>query len=48
MLKLDEAGGRPVTLSYSDVVDLEVLLGRLVARLERVAAPSVAGPGPGV
>ena len=32
--KLDHAQGKPVTLSYSDVVDLEVLLSGLVRALE--------------
>lgn len=32
--KLDEARGRSVTLTYSDVVDLEVLLGGLINALE--------------
>ena len=32
--KLDEARGKSITLSYSDVVDLEVLLGGLVRALE--------------
>jgi hypothetical protein len=32
--KLDEAQGGPVTLTYTDVVDLEVLLGGVVAALE--------------
>ncbi|WP_447727417.1 hypothetical protein [Sphingomonas koreensis] len=33
--KLDEARGKPVTLTYSDVVDLEVLLTGLIHALEQ-------------
>jgi hypothetical protein len=40
MIKLNEADGRPVTLTYSDVVDLEVLLGGLVTRLESLSLGS--------
>lgn len=45
MIKLDEADGGPVTLNYSEVVDLEVLLGGLVAKLESLAAGSGDGSG---
>ncbi|UYY59067.1 hypothetical protein [Sphingomonas sp. S2-65] len=33
--KLGNANGRPVTLSYSDVVDLEGFIGGLVTALEQ-------------
>jgi hypothetical protein len=45
MIKLDDADGGPVTLKYSDVVDLEVLLGGLVAKLESLSADSGDGSG---
>lgn len=43
MIRLDEADGGPVTLTYSDVVDLEVLLEGLVAKLESLASGSSDG-----